>query len=639
MTTNQGTIPAGSPIYLPPNLSWVDPWQGEVDSSNLLAAVVGNDILPDMYISRIPVNSVAELNTVINKTISYEQSGVQPFQRRVAFVADNIPDPLGAGDFIASSEAVINSYLSPAYTADRIYENNFGCSAYPCPAVNYALTRTFNMTGALFVNYTGHGSLNLWSDEKIFVNANIATLTNTGQLPILLSMTCLDGYYLHPLTSTASSLIELNVRAANGGAVAAFSPTGLGVANGHDFLEQGFFTAVFANGVQRLGPAALAAKLRLFATGSHSDLIETFTVFGDPALRLPTYALSMTPALTLAKAGHNGQVITYTLRVTNSAFMTDSLSYTSTGNLWPVSFLPVSVPPSQGRDVVVSVTIPYTAALGSSDVATVTVKSHGDATRLTTVLTTSVANVYLHALSATPAAQTGDPGQPLTYVLIVTNTGNAADVLDVTSSGNAWPTQISTDMVALSPGAELTFTAQVTIPTAVAAGSVDHIQIQTQSRNNAFQSSVHLTTTVNTVYSSTLYPTQVSSAGMPGQAVVYYFQIANIGSITQSFNVTGTSVWPLDVEPALVGPVSPGNLVAFTVTTHVPITATGNAMATAIVTATPLSGLPGPLVANLTTGANAMHDVELATEVDALSVDPGASAVYAIKLDEYRQRV
>jgi hypothetical protein len=268
--------------------------------------------------------------------------------------------------------------------------------------VNYALTRTLNLTGALLVNYTGHGSTSQWSDERVFVNADVATLTNTGRLPILLSMTCLDGYWMHPNTSTNTSLVELNVRAANGGAVAAFSPTGLGVGDGHDSLQQGFYTAVFANGVQRLGPAALAAKLQLYGTGNHYDLIETFTVFGDPALRLPTYALSMTPMSALAQTGLNGQVITYTLRVTNTAFMTDSLSYASTGNLWPLSFRPVSVPPSEGRDVIISVTIPFTAVLGSSDAATVTVKSHGDATRITTMLTTTALNasyrVYLPLL-------------------------------------------------------------------------------------------------------------------------------------------------------------------------------------------------------------------------------------------------
>jgi hypothetical protein len=78
----------------------------------------------------------------------------------------------------------------------------------------------------------------------------------------------------------------------NAGAVSTFSPTGLGVAQGHDVLTSGFYDAVFVNGVQTLGWAANAAKLDVFQSGSHIDLIHTFTVFGDPALKIPvTYSV------------------------------------------------------------------------------------------------------------------------------------------------------------------------------------------------------------------------------------------------------------------------------------------------------------------------------------------------------------
>ena len=39
--------------------------------------------------------------------------------------------------------------------------------------------------------------------------------------------------------------METLLRAPNGGDVASFSPTGLGVANGHDVLQRGFYEAAF----------------------------------------------------------------------------------------------------------------------------------------------------------------------------------------------------------------------------------------------------------------------------------------------------------------------------------------------------------------------------------------------------------
>lgn len=395
VSTGQGQVLNSPPIYMPPNLEWVDPFQGEVDSTNMLAAVAGTDIFPDLAIGRLPVNNLTELSTVVNKIIAYEQAGVQPYQDRVTFVADNTPDPKGAGDFIASSESVINYYLPPVYGVDRVYENNFGCVSFAtCPAVNYALTRTINLTGALIVNYTGHGAIPNWADERIFTNNDIPTLDNANQLPIILSMTCLDGYWLHPRATTHSSLAELNLRAANGGAIAAFSPTGLGVAEGHDYLEQGFFTAVFSDGQQYLGPATIAAKLALYATGAHDDLIHTFTLFGDPALKLPTYALSLSPGSSLTGKGAPGTAVAYTLRVTNTAFMTDTLTFSMTGNHWPLTFPEISILPGSGRDVVMTVTIPLTATIGSQDSVTVTLNSHGDATRVTATLKTMAITTF-----------------------------------------------------------------------------------------------------------------------------------------------------------------------------------------------------------------------------------------------------
>jgi hypothetical protein len=71
----------------------------------------------------------------------------------------------------------------------------------------------------------------------------------------------------------------------------------LGVAQGHDVLNSGFYDAVYLNGVQTLGWAAIAAKLDVFQSGSHFDLIHTFTVFGDPALKIPVTHFVFLPGI------------------------------------------------------------------------------------------------------------------------------------------------------------------------------------------------------------------------------------------------------------------------------------------------------------------------------------------------------
>ena len=60
----------------------------------------------------------------------------------------------------------------------------------------------------------------------------------------------------------------------------------MGVDTGHDRLSDGFFRALFADGVATVGEATLAGKLALAASGQNPDLLDTFTLLGDPATNL-----------------------------------------------------------------------------------------------------------------------------------------------------------------------------------------------------------------------------------------------------------------------------------------------------------------------------------------------------------------
>jgi len=76
---------------------------------------------------------------------------------------------------------------------------------------------------------------------------------------------------------------ERLVRGANKGAIASWSPTGLGMATGHDKLSRGFYDALFQEDARRLGVATVAGKVRLYNSGTNLDLIHTFALLGDPA--------------------------------------------------------------------------------------------------------------------------------------------------------------------------------------------------------------------------------------------------------------------------------------------------------------------------------------------------------------------
>ena len=280
---------AADPVFMPPNMVFADPYQGEVDSANQLAAVVGEDALPDLAIGRAPVASAAEMAAFVAKTIAYETAGPRPRHGRHAFISDCVPD--AAGDFVGETERFIRDMLPAGATARRLRANDFpgACPPDQTDAGRSAVTAAivdelFNREGGLFVNYVGHGSANRWSRVPFLTTTDVAGLANGEILPIVLSWTCLDGYWCFPgLPCLAEELLV----AADKGTVAGFSPTGLGLATGHDLLWRGFYRSVFQAGTRQLGPATVDAKLALWAGGNFPDLVETYTVFGDPALRLP----------------------------------------------------------------------------------------------------------------------------------------------------------------------------------------------------------------------------------------------------------------------------------------------------------------------------------------------------------------
>jgi hypothetical protein len=76
-------------------------------------------------------------------------------------------------------------------------------------------------------------------------------------------------------------------RADGKGALASWSPTGLGVATGHDYLNRGFYEALFSDGVGILGGATDAGKFNLWTSGTDPELLDTYLLFGDPATVLP----------------------------------------------------------------------------------------------------------------------------------------------------------------------------------------------------------------------------------------------------------------------------------------------------------------------------------------------------------------
>jgi hypothetical protein len=274
----------GDPTYIPPYLvPEVDPYMGETVADNRLAMVAGDDSLADMALGRIPARTSAQVDLVVNKILTYESAPYDPdWIHKVLFIADN-RDSGGIFDNLSDRAVqVIPSY----YAAVKVY---FGIN-YTNPTLARQAIRDAINNGVLLVNYVGHGAVNFWGGEYYLDSTGVSLLTNADRLAFFVPMTCQEGSYQHP-TYTAGesqSLAEDYLFHPGGGAVGSWSPTGLGIATGHDYLNRGLYTAFFQKNVHQVGLAVLQADIFLASGGgaNHLDLLSTYLIFGDPALRL-----------------------------------------------------------------------------------------------------------------------------------------------------------------------------------------------------------------------------------------------------------------------------------------------------------------------------------------------------------------
>lgn len=308
----------GRTNYLPAYLSPVDPWMGETAADNRYVTLIGDDTLPDMMLGRLAVNSTAEAAAIVSKIVAYEQNPAPgDWNQNVLAVADNQDS---GGDFAGLSDGLVNCCVPEPYEAEKVHY----LVTHPTVAeARQAILNAIN-GGVLVVNYIGHASQTYWASEQLFKTSDVPLLTNGGKLPVLLPMTCFDGYFIYPHAQAngLDSLAEVVTRADGRGAAASWSPTGQGLVTGHHHLDTGFFEAVFLDGLHGLGQATTAGKLKLWATGSDLDLLDTYLLFGDPAMEInalePGADLQVTKSVEPAGPVLPGNTLVYTLTFANN---------------------------------------------------------------------------------------------------------------------------------------------------------------------------------------------------------------------------------------------------------------------------------------------------------------------------------
>jgi hypothetical protein len=237
----------------------------------LYAAVNGSDSLPDIAIGRINTATLAEAQAAVQKILDFETSE-RTLAGKAALVADN-PDT--AGDFEANQNEIAT--LLPSRTVEKLYLTQLGAAG-----TKEAVRAAFD-SGLSLVSYVGHGSSGLWASEGILRSPDVASFAPQPAQPLVLSMTCSNGYFLSPYNN---SLAERLVLAEGKGAIAAFAPSGLSLNDAAHVYHRAFVSELEAGNHPRLGDLLLAAQAQYAATGAFPELLQIYDLFADPGITI-----------------------------------------------------------------------------------------------------------------------------------------------------------------------------------------------------------------------------------------------------------------------------------------------------------------------------------------------------------------
>lgn len=232
--------------------------------------------IPEVAVGRIPARNPKQVADYVKKVIAYEQSAGQldpsdPWQKRILAVADG-SDPSFKNEaeyFLGRISADYRTELLAPQSGDQ--------------GVNQVISTKINQ-GDWLVAYFGHGSINLWGKDQLFTIQDILGLENLDRLPVILNFTCLNGLFTHP---KEMSLAEAFLWQPDGGAVAVLAPSSLTLPEDQGYLSNSIANELMNGANARLGELLTRARIQMLAENpSDRDVLFTFLLFGDPALRL-----------------------------------------------------------------------------------------------------------------------------------------------------------------------------------------------------------------------------------------------------------------------------------------------------------------------------------------------------------------
>ena len=270
--------------------NWIPAFQdGQSTYDEWYARVAGRDRVVDLAVSRIPVQTAAEADGVVDKILRYDREPEPgPWQARVLLVADDVSNPefpqRTESFFVHDAERVARGSMPSDLDMTKFYTGAYPLEGRTKPQAREEFLRLFN-EGALILTYIGHGHPEVLAHEHIFLlNRDVGRIDNGRRLPFVYTAASAVGVFDDP---TQDSMPEVFLKMPDRGVIGFISATRVGYHTSNMVLAMQFHLQMYRSGREHvpLGLALMEAKQVLVSDLWRTN-IQRYSLFGDAAQRL-----------------------------------------------------------------------------------------------------------------------------------------------------------------------------------------------------------------------------------------------------------------------------------------------------------------------------------------------------------------
>ncbi|NIR49848.1 T9SS type A sorting domain-containing protein [candidate division KSB1 bacterium] len=256
------------------------PSYGILVADNWFVSLDGpDDLLADMFIGRIPVETPIQAATMVDKIIRYERLEYDAWNKEFVFLNGGINDTEQKIFSSQANQLITENLRIPPFHATVTQFNK---------STNESITQSLRRVvgdkineGALWVNFLGHSASSVWD-----IDIGQPDEWQNEIFPFMTGMSCHSARFANPQRNSLSENYVLHPM----GAAAYWGSTGFGYVTQDFFLLQGLFSAVAKDTVRSVGQATTSAKWHIWQTLGNFKrtrfVINQYALIGDPAMNL-----------------------------------------------------------------------------------------------------------------------------------------------------------------------------------------------------------------------------------------------------------------------------------------------------------------------------------------------------------------